>query len=75
MKNERLDELCALAEQLGAAIPSMALRGDGEFIDEDGRVIPRESILKNCYQAKIAANELAAALESEPRRRSPGKDG
>ena len=75
MKNERLDELTALAAAAHHGLQELLLRGDGRFVDGRGTHVPHADVLEDIHVARKRLAELHDALLNEPRRRSPGKDG
>ena len=75
MKNERLDELQDLAWEIHRTIPSIDMRRDGTFVDDDDIEVPPSSVMRRCHDAKTAANALYVAMAAEPRRKTPSKEG
>ena len=68
MKNEKLDELTQLADDVTDAIPELLLGGDGEYRDKSGKAVDRFELMRRLHKAQIDAEALYRALKSEPRR-------
>lgn len=72
MKNETLDELTELANEVHETIPDVLVRGDGKFYAMNGSPVPATELLSMCYRARERAAKLYNMLENEPRRRVTG---
>ena len=75
MKNEDMDRLAVMAEELAEEIPSLLLDGDGNFrhLEVPEHVFPAHDLLRSLESARKKAHEISEMMALYPRRKQPSK--